>query len=81
MSYEPIIVHCYHKRHGEMEYIGCGDYRCPKCGDVFHDDEYDEEDDDEYISVIDAANIWLSNGKDEDYMFGYSEEELEEALE
>lgn len=36
--------------------------------------------DDERISVWDAADIWASNGKDEDYTFGYSEEELEEAL-
>lgn len=28
----------------------------------------------------DATQIWLSNGKDEDYTFGYSEEELENAL-
>jgi hypothetical protein len=27
-----------------------------------------------------AAAIWASNGKDEDYTFGYSEEELEDAL-
>ena len=32
------------------------------------------------FSVYDAADIWLSNGKDEDYMFGYTEEELERAL-
>ena len=36
--------------------------------------------DSESISVYDAAQIWLSNGKDEDYTFGYSEEELENAL-
>jgi hypothetical protein len=30
--------------------------------------------------VYDAAQIWASNGKDEDYMFGYSEDELEDAL-
>ena len=34
----------------------------------------------EGLSVYDAADIWASNGKDEDYMFGYSEEELEAAL-
>lgn len=34
----------------------------------------------ENLSVYDAAMIWLSNGKDEDYMFGYTEEELEDAL-
>lgn len=32
------------------------------------------------LSVYDAALIWMSNGKDEDYTFGFSEEELEEAL-
>lgn len=40
----------------------------------------EEDEDDESISVYDAADIWLSHGKDEDYMFGYSEEELEDAL-
>ncbi len=39
-----------------------------------------EEDDSERLSVYDAALIWLSNGKDEDYTFGYTEEELEDAL-
>lgn len=32
------------------------------------------------LSVYDAAQMWLSSGKDEDYMFGYTEEELENAL-
>ena len=32
------------------------------------------------ISAFDAALIWISNGKDEDYTFGYTEEELEDAL-
>ena len=43
------------------------------------DDEFDD-DESESLSVYDAADIWLSNGKDEDYMFGYTEEELEDAL-
>jgi len=45
-------------------------------------DSWDDDDDDEgeSLSVYDAALIWMSNGKDEDYTFGYSEEELEEAL-
>ncbi len=34
----------------------------------------------ESLSVYDAAEIWVSHGKDEDYMFGYSEDELENAL-
>ena len=39
-----------------------------------------DEDDSERLSVYDAALIWMSNGKDEDYTFGHSEEELEDAL-
>lgn len=45
-------------------------------------DNWDEdsfEEDCETLSVIDAALIWLSSGKDEDYMFDYSREELEAA--
>lgn len=34
----------------------------------------------EQTDLYDAALIWASNGKDEDYMFGYSESELESAL-
>ena len=49
------------------------------------DDEYTEYDEDEFddseaISVDEAALIWASNGKDEDYRFGFSEYELENAL-
>ncbi len=40
----------------------------------------DDEDDSECLSVYDAALIWTSKGKDEDYNFGYIEEELEDAL-
>ena len=31
------------------------------------------------LSVWDAANIWLSNGMDEDYTFGFGEDELRRA--
>jgi hypothetical protein len=31
------------------------------------------------LSVYDAADIWLSSGKDEDQMFGYTREQLEAA--
>lgn len=34
----------------------------------------------EALSVHEAALIWASHGKDEDYTFGYSEDELEDAL-
>ena len=46
--------------------------------DPYDDDEMDGEG--ETLSVYDAALIWMSNGKDEDYTFGYTEEELEDAL-
>ena len=47
---------------------------------MIFDDDYEDEDDSERLSVWEAAEIWSSNGKDEDYMFGYTEEELENAL-
>ena len=48
----------------------------------FMEDESDEDDEGEteYINIYDAAQIWASHGKDEDYTFGYSEQELENAL-
>lgn len=33
----------------------------------------------ERLSLWDAKDIWLSNGMDEDYRFGYSEDELRRA--
>ena len=44
------------------------------------DDEDDDEHDSETLDVYDAALIWQSNGMDEDYMFGYTKEELRNAL-
>lgn len=38
------------------------------------------EDDGERMNVYDAAEIWRDSGKDEDNTFGYTEEELEDAL-
>lgn len=35
----------------------------------------------ETLSVSDAADIWLSKGRDEDFMFGYTEDELRRAAE
>lgn len=40
----------------------------------------DDWEDDESLYVWDAADIWMSSGYDEDYMFGYTEEELKKAL-
>lgn len=39
-----------------------------------------EDDYDESLDIYDAADIWFSNGMDESYTFGYSEEELRRAL-
>lgn len=44
------------------------------------DEDMPNEDSDECLDVYDAALIWASHGKDEDYTFGYTEEELEDAL-
>ena len=63
-----------------MEYIGDGNWECPKCGRVIPFGESDDDDDGESLSVYDAALIWASNGKDEGYTFGYSEGKLERAL-
>lgn len=46
---------------------------------------YDHSDDPENpwgegLSVSDAAEIWKGSGLDEDYMFGYSEDELRQYL-
>ncbi len=57
------------------EYVDSNESRSYALDDI---DEFD--DDDETLSVWDAAEIWASHGKDEDYTFGYSEEELEDAL-
>lgn len=52
------------------------DWWCSSC----HDGLDDDSDDSETLSVYEAASIWASNGKDEDYTFGYTEEALEDAL-
>ena len=68
-----------------MEYIGNHEWECTECGTIYEIDgidydDYDDYDEDERLSVYDAALIWISNGMDEDYTFGYSEEELKDAL-
>lgn len=51
--------------------------------DLVADDGADDADGNtgEALSVSDAADIWMSNGMDEDYMFGYTEDELRRAAE
>lgn len=72
------------------------EWQCPQCGNAAWQDETcgpdelyyeqtpdgmdDDEEDGEEISVYEAAEIWESSGRDEDQMFGYTEEELEAAL-
>lgn len=81
MSRYAMCPNCGHRMSRYKDMWGRWDgetYVCYHCsGEFDNDDDYV---DDEYISVQNAALIWASNGKDEDYMFGYSEEELEDAL-
>ncbi len=62
--------------------ICCADCAIEKLSeeDSDYEDEYEEDEDDEEIDVYTAAENWLASGRDEDYMFGYTEEELENAL-
>lgn len=82
MSRYAMCPNCGSRMHRVTDMWGNWDgetYECYKCsGDDY--DEYDDYDDGERISVSDAADIWMSSGKDEDNMFGYSVEELEDAL-
>ncbi|GAA3865653.1 hypothetical protein [Tessaracoccus defluvii] len=57
---------------------------CDSCGCEVNEDEMEEGQcndcySSESLSVYDAADIWLSNGMDEDYTFGYDEDELRRA--
>ena len=42
-------------------------------------DYEEDEDDSEMLCLSEAADIWFCSGCDEDYTFGYSEEELRRA--
>ncbi len=75
-------IYCCGKCHTVLCNLINNDYECPNCGIVYYD-LVDEDDEDEYgegLSVYDAALIWASHGKDEDYTFGYDEDDLEDAL-
>lgn len=60
----------------------CKTEECPVCHLKFTVEMEECLNDDSYggLPVDEAAQIWASNGKDEDYMFGYSWDELEAAL-
>lgn len=64
----------------------CDEMLCSECAlDCFYA-KYDDDDDDDGehggngLSLEDAALIYASNGCDEDYTYGYSEDELEDYL-
>lgn len=63
-------------------YEGEGYWRCAHCKESFYEgyDEDGDPDGADVLSVDEAALIWLSHGMDEDYTFGYSEDELKAAL-
>lgn len=64
----------------DYEGIG-GEWYCPNCN-ALHYTGYDDEGDSVEVglSLEDAALIYGSNGCDEDYTYGYSEDELEDYL-
>lgn len=53
-----------------------------KYDEDYDDEDYDDEDyDDEYDESLDiytAEELWIGSGKDEDYMFGYSESDFDD---
>jgi hypothetical protein len=53
-----------------------GNCDCPAAHELGDEDDAESG---ESLSVYDAADIWLSNGMDEDYTFGYDERELRRA--
>ena len=65
----------------DLEYEGNRQWVCSICGIVLDLEgvKVPDDDCDESLTLSDAAILWKSHGKDEDYMFGYSEDELENA--
>lgn len=80
MSRYTMCPTCGHRMRRDTDSIGYWDGETYVCDWCAGNDECDDEDDGESLSAYDAAQIWASHGKDEDYMFGYSEDELEDAL-
>ena len=75
------------KKCGEVNYIDeseiLDDYDIDEfknSGFASYNEYKDDRDSSEALSAYDAALIWQSHGRDEDYTFGYSEDELEDAL-
>ena len=80
MSRYAMCPDCGRRLRRDKDILGYWDgesYICDWCAGY----DYDEDDSSETLDVEDAALIWQSHGEDEDYTFGYSEDELREALE
>jgi ribosomal protein L37AE/L43A len=60
-------------------YVFSGMY-CENCHYGLDEDADEDDNHGELLSVDDAALIWQSKGCDEDYTFGYTEDELRRAL-
>lgn len=71
---------CGHRMRRDKDLSGYWDGETYVCDWCSGNGSECDDDADESISLYDAALIWASHGKDEDYTFGYSEEELEDAL-
>ena len=83
MSRYAMCPDCGHRMRRDKDIFGNWDgetYVCDYCSGNDYDDYDDEDDYGERMSVEDAALAWLSHGMDEDYTFGYSEDELRDAL-
>lgn len=79
MSRYAMCPECGHRMRRVYDSWGSWDGETYQCDYCSHDDD-DDDCDEESLSVYDAAEIWASNGRDEDYAFGFSECELEDAL-
>ena len=74
---------CGHRMRRDRDSFGDWDgetYICDYCADADYDDHDDDDEYGERLDVYDAALAWLSSGMDEDQTFGYTEEELRDAL-
>lgn len=83
MSRYVICPNCGHRMRRLRDDAGYWDgetYYCEYCSSDYDDYDDDEDDDGERLSLYDAAYIWASNGMDEDYTFGYDEDELRKVL-
>ncbi|MDI9241800.1 hypothetical protein QJ036_04800 [Ruminococcus sp. YH-rum2234] len=55
------------------DYKDNGDYKCPGCGFKYHEDNFDNDYSNERLPIDEIAAIGASHGIDEDYRFGYTE--------